>query len=75
MQLVETGFDSKLIRNAAAEIQFPSYWSMPTTNEMEPLILKHVMLSFLIFSAGLGLGLVAFISELGHYKSKFAWSK
>ena len=37
-------------------------------NETEPLILEHVMLSFLIFFAGLGLGVVAFIFELGYFK-------
>ena len=37
-------------------------------NETEPLLLKHVMLSFLIFFASLGLGLVAFIFELGYFK-------
>ena len=69
-QLVEGGIHIKMIRNAQAEIQLPSYWSMPTDNEMEPLFLEHVMLSFLVCCAGLGLGVAAFGFEMGHLKLK-----
>ena len=59
-----------MIRNAQAEIQLPSYWSMPTEKDLEPLFLEHVMLSFLVCCSGLGLGLVAFVFEMGHFKLK-----
>ena len=71
-QLVEGGIHIKMIRNAQAEIQLPSYWSMPTDNELEPLFLEHIMLSFLVCSAGLGLGVAAFGVEIGHFKLKSA---
>ena len=64
-----------MIRNAKAEIQLPSYWSMPTEKELEPLFLEHVILSFLVCCAGLGLGVAAFVFELGHFKLKSARSK
>ena len=57
-----------MIRNAEAEIQLPTYWSMPTDNEMEPLFLEHVMLSFLVCCAGLVLGVTVFVFEIGHFK-------
>ena len=54
-----------MIRNAQAEIKLPSFWSMPMDNEIKPLFLKHVMLSFLLGCFGIVVGLVAFgIREL-----------
>ena len=64
-----------MIRNAQAEIQLPSYWSMSTDTEMEPLFLKHVMLSFILCLVGLGLGLVVFGYEMGHNRFKSSVSK
>ena len=59
-----------MTRDAHAEIKLPSYWSVPTDSEMEPLFLKHVMLSFLLFSSGIVLGVVAFGFEMGFFKFK-----
>ena len=58
-----------MIRNAQAEIKLPSFWSMPVDNEINPLFLKHVMLSFLLGCFGIVVGLVAFGLEMLFFQS------
>ena len=72
-QFVATGINIKMIKAAKLEAEYRAnyvldYWTMPTDYENVPLALQHLMLSFLIWTTGLGLGLIVFVIESINYK-------
>ena len=72
--LVATGIHTKMINDAQAELRLASYWTMPSNYEIEPLLLSHIMLSFLLFFGGLSLATIMFVIEMAPCKIKMQMS-
>ena len=73
-RLVSTGIHLKMISDAKAALQLPSFWNMPSDYENEPLLLSHMMLSFFLFLGGLCLATMMFVIEMAYYKIKVRMS-
>ena len=64
--LVATGIVGKMEREVQAIL--PKWWKMPTSHELVPLSLAHLILSFLICLGGISLAMIAFVAETVHHK-------
>ena len=69
-RLVATGIHIKMISDAQAELKMTSFWNKPSNYEIEPLLLSHIMLPFLLFLDGLSLATVMFVIEMDPCKMK-----
>ena len=64
----------KAITNAQATNKLPSFWTIPTDIEIEPLALVHVMLQFILCISGLGISMIVLGIEIFHHKIKVGMS-
>ena len=74
-RLVAGGIHEKMMKSATETLKLPSYWTIPTGYEIEPLMLTHVMLAFILCLCGLSVSIVAFIFEIVPCNSENKQSK
>ena len=68
-RLVAAGIPAKMKRDVKAWAKLPSWWTIPTDNELQPLALVHLMFIFILCLGGLSLSLIVFVLEYVLHKS------
>ena len=66
-QLVATGINIKVIEDTRRDADYKEltsdFWTVPKSYDIEPLMPKHLMLSFILCMIGLSAALIVFVVE------------
>ena len=68
-RLVAAGIPAKMKKDVKAWAKLPSWWTIPTDNELQPLSLLHLMFIYILCLGGLSLSLIVFVLEYVLHKS------